>query len=156
MKKIIKTKNFEVTFNITNTSTVLNIIYTATSPTGEFPGISEFEYFSILKQIYPIHNIPEKEVYTPFELEMLTAYMACVKGFNDLKNNNIEESLMCGLRIEPDLKCIYMLGMMTISNEMAKSLFEGVEEEILRKKHSERIKFGIRLKKEKELNQRKD
>lgn len=155
MKKFIKTKNFEVTFNITNTSTVLNIIYTATSPTGEFPGISEFEYFSILKQIYPIHNIPAKEVYTTFELEMLTAYMACVKGFNDLKNNDIEESLMCGLRIEPDLKCIYMLGMMTISNERVKSLIEGMEE-TSRKKHSERIKFGIRLKKEKELNQRKD
>lgn len=155
MKKFIKTKNFEVTFNITNTSTVLNIIYTATSPTGEFPGISEFEYFSILKQIYPIHNIPAKEVYTTFELEMLTAYMACVKGFNDLKNNDIEESLMCGLRIEPDLKCIYMLGMMTISNERAKSLIEGMEE-TSRKKHSERIKFGIQRKREKELNHRKD
>lgn len=155
MKKIIKTKNFEVTFNIANTSTVLNIIYTATSPGGEFPGISEFEYFSILKEIYPIHKIPAKEVYTTFELEMLTAYIACIKGLNDLKNNNIEESLMCGLRIEPDLKCIYMLGMMTISNEMAKSLIEGMEE-TARKKHSERIKLGIQHKREKELNQRKD
>ena len=37
----------------------------------------------------------DRLTYTTFELEMLTAYMACVKGFNDLKNNNIEESLMC-------------------------------------------------------------
>ena len=45
--------------------------------------------------------------------------------------------------------------MMTISNERAKSLIEGMEE-IAKKKHSERIKFGIQRKREKELNQRKD
>ena len=75
MKKVIKTKNFEVIFNITSTSTVLNIIYTATSPSGEFPGISEFEEFSIVKELYPIGKLPIKDIYTTFELEMITAYL---------------------------------------------------------------------------------
>lgn len=150
MKKIIKTKNFEVTFNITNTSTVLNIIYTATSPTGEFSGISEFEEFSISKELYPISKLPIKDVYTSFELEMITAYLTFLKGINDLKNNNIEESLMCGLRIEPDLKCIYMLGLLTISNEDAKKFLEDMKA-ATSKAHGERIRRVIQNKKAKEV-----
>lgn len=150
MKKVIKTKNFEVIFNITSTSTVLNIIYTATSPSGEFPGISEFEEFSIVKELYPIGKLPIKDVYTSFELEMITAYLTYLKGINDLKNNNIEESLMCGLRIEPDLKCIYMLGLLTISNEEAKALLEDVKA-ATKKSHSERTRRGIQHKNAKEM-----
>ncbi len=149
MKKVIKTKNFDVIFNITSTSTVLNIIYTATSPSGEFPGISEFEEFSILKELYPISKLPIKDVYATFELEMITAYLTFLKGINNLKNNNIEESLMCGLRIEPDLKCIYMLGLLTISNEEAKSLLEDVKV-ATSKAHGERIRRAIQHKKVKE------
>ena len=52
-----------------------------------------FKFDDILLMFY--NKYADRLTYTTFELEMLTAYMACVKGFNDLKNNNIEESLMC-------------------------------------------------------------
>ena len=49
MKKNIKAKDFEVILNSTCTGTVINVKYTATSPSGEFPGINEFDNFRISK-----------------------------------------------------------------------------------------------------------
>lgn len=129
---------------------MLNFIYTATSPSGEFPGISEFEHYSILKQMYPINKLQVKDDYSLFELKMITSYVAYFKGISDLKNNNIDRSLMCGLRIEPDLKCIYMLGLFPMSNEDAKAFVEKLKA-ATKKTHKERIEIGIRI-----SNNRKD
>ena len=56
MIRNIKTKDFEVILNSTGTGTVINVKYTATSPSGEFPGISEFDNFRISKEICPVRN----------------------------------------------------------------------------------------------------
>ena len=145
MKKNIKAKDFEVILNSTCTGTVINVKYTATSPTGEFPGISEFDNFRISKEIYPTKKLVVKDKYNNYVLQMLTAFLVYAKAMNDLQTNNIVESDMCGLLIEDDLKCTYAFGMPTLSNAQAKIAIEYIDE-LRRKIHSERTKLGIRNK----------
>ncbi len=148
MIRNIKTKDFEVILNSTGTGTVINVKYTATSPSGEFPGISEFDNFRISKEICPVKKLVVKDKYTDYELQMLTAFLVYSKAMNDLQTNNIVESDMCGLLIEEDLKCTYAFGMPTLSNEQAKVAIEYIDG-LKRKIHSERTKLGIRYKKKK-------
>ena len=127
MIKNIKVKDFEVVLNSTGTGTVINGKYTATSPSGEFPGISEFDNFRISKEICPVKKLVVKDKYTDYELQMLTAFLVYSKAMNDLQTNNIIESDMCGLLIEEDLKCTYAFGMPTLSNEQAKVAIEYID-----------------------------
>lgn len=145
MIKNIKVKDFEVVLNSTGTGTIINIKYTATSPFGEFPGISEIDDFRISKEIYPTKKLVVKDKYTDFELQMLIAFLVYSKAMNDLQTNNIVESDMCGLLIEEDLKCTYAFGMPTLSNEQAKIAIQYIDE-LKRKIISEKIKLGIRYK----------
>ena len=148
MIKNIKVKDFEIILNSTGTGTVINVKYTAKSPVGEFPGISEFDDFRISKEIYSTKKLVVKDKYSDYELQMLTAFLVYSKAMNDLQTNNIVESDMCGLLIEHDLKCTYAFGMPTLSNAQAKIAIEHIDE-LRRKIHSERTKLGIR-------NKRKD
>ena len=148
MIKNIKVKDFEIILNSTGTGTVINVKYTAKSPAGEFPGISEFDDFRISKEIYSTKKLVVKDKYSDYELQMLTAFLVYSKAMNDLQTNNIIESDMCGLLIEDDLKCTYAFGMPTLSNEQAKIAATYIDE-LRRKIHSERTKLGIR-------NKRKD
>ena len=148
MIRNIKVKDFEVVLNSTGTGTVINVKYTAASPSGEFPGISEFDNFRISKEIYPTKKLVVKDRYSDYELQMLTAFLVYSKAMNDLHTNNIVESDMCGLLIEHDLKCTYAFGMPTLSNEQAKMAVEYIDG-LKRKIHSERTKLGIRYKKNK-------
>lgn len=145
MMKNIKVKDFEVVLNSTCTGTVINVKYTATSPAGEFPGISEFDNFRISKEIYPAKKLVVKDKYNDYELQMLTAFLVYAKAMNDLQTNNIVESDMCGLLIEDDLKCTYAFGMPTLSNAQAKIAIEYIDE-LRRKILSEKTKLGIRYK----------
>lgn len=148
MIRNIKVKDFEVVLNSTGTGTVINVKYTATSPVGEFPGISEFDNFRISKEICPVKKFVVKDKYTDYELQMLTAFLVYSKAMNDLQTNNIVESDMCGLLIEEDLKCTYAFGMPTLSNEQAKVAIEYIDG-LKRKIISEKTKLGIRYKKNK-------
>ena len=145
MIKNIKVKDFEIILNSTGTGTVINVKYTAKSPAGEFPGISEFDDFRISKEIYSTKKLVVKDKYSDYELQMLTAFLVYSKAMNDLQTNNIIESDMCGLLIEDDLKCTYAFGMPTLSNEQAKIAATYIDE-LRRKIHSERTKLGIRYK----------
>ena len=148
MIKNIKAKDFEVVLNSTSTGTVINVKYTATSPAGEFPIISEFDNFRISKEIYSVKKIVVKDKYTEYELQMLTAFLVYSKAMNDLQTNNIVESDMCGLLIENNLKCTYSFGMPTLSNEQAKIVATYIDE-LRRKILSEKTKSGIRNKRNK-------
>lgn len=148
MIRNIKTKDFEVILNSTGTGTVINVKYTATPPSGEFPGISEFDNFRISKEICPVKKLVVKDKYTDYELQMFTAFLVYSKAMNDLQTNNIVESDMCGLLIEEDLKCTYAFGMPTLSNEQAKVAIEYIDG-LKRKIISEKTKLGIRYKKNK-------
>ena len=108
-----------------------------------------------MKKICPFEKLKVKDVYSDDELTMITSFLAYSKATKDLSSNNVVSYDTGNLIKESESSYTYTLCIPTANNEIAHMLI-ALHDFARRKRHSERIKFGIQRKREKELNQGKD
>lgn len=142
MKKEIITKKLRITLNSAKDKTSIKINYTPENSAGDFPAISGYEDYCIVKQICPFEKLKVKDVYSDNELTMITSFLAYTKAIKDLSSNNVVSSDRGNLIKESEASYTYTLCMPTANNEIAHMLVS-LYDFSKRKSHSERIKFGI-------------
>lgn len=142
MKREIRTKKIKITLDSTKNGTTISINYKPESASGDFPMITGYEDYCIVKQICPFEKLKVKDVYSDNELIMITNFFAYTKATKDLTSNNIVPSGGCNLIKESDSSYTYTLCMPAANNEIAHMLI-ALHDFSRRKRHSERIKKGI-------------
>ena len=146
MKKEIITKKLRITLNSTKDTTSIKINYTPENSTGDFPALSGYEDYCIVKQICPFDKLKVKDIYSDDELAMITSFLAYSKATKDLSSNNVVSSDTGNLIKESESSYTYTLCMPSANNEIAHMLI-ALHYFSIRKRHSERIKKGIQHKK---------
>ena len=140
--------DIEITLDSTRDLTFIKINYKPDALSGDFPKISGYEDYCIIKQICPFNKLKVKDVYSDDELRMITGFFAYVKAIKDLSSTMAIPSDRCNLIKESDFSYTYTSYMPTASNEVAHELI-ALYDFSKRKSHSERIKFGIQHHKKK-------
>ena len=149
MKKEIIIKKVKITFDSTKELASIKVNYTPESSDGKFPVLTWHDKVAITKQIGPIELLKIKNIYSDDERIMLSNFLLYNEAMYDLTDHQAELRDIFNLDKKADSSCTYELCMPTIDNEMMIKITTYFKT-IASKKHSERIKFGIRHKKNKE------
>lgn len=149
MKKEIIIKKVKITFDSTKELASIKVNYTPESSDGKFPVLTWHDKVAITKQIGPIGLLKIKNIYSDDERIMLSNFLLYKEAMYDLTDHQAELKDICDLDNKADSNYTYALCMPTIDNKMMIKIITYYNN-IASKKHSERIKFGIRHKKNKE------